>query len=290
MVFKYDSKILKALIENEGMSLGKFCRKLGVSRSIVAKYIDDNIGINNTLKVLADYFNVSFDEILGRNINISPEDFINEYNLRRINQKRAQYEAETFSNTPKEKSDTTDTKTPWPYNLLEIVLGEPILRPVTDSRSNDILGVLDSLSKSERACILGLYQLGKSRKELARELGVRAERIHLYRKNALAKLKKPPLLDVLRFGKEIAEKNSVMGKKKAELEAKISIVRAMQDEVDRLERRVEELRAEAKSLGLTDVAKAIDELPLMSLPVAELDLGPRGYRASALGGCDPLDY
>ena len=223
------NQVLHELIKKSGLSIPEIAMATGINMATIASYLREN-GNNpslRSLETLADYFAVSIDALVGRCDDKIINEIMSNYERRFMELRRAPYEAYLIGRKVNAglKYEAISGESPWPYNLLNAVLGEDAVTDVVDSqREEDIVDAIHDNLKARNAAnvVLAHYRDGRSISKIAEMYCISGSFVCDLISKSLRTLQTPSLKLILQYGKAVAERESANLKKEAELIAKES--------------------------------------------------------------------
>lgn len=260
--FDFDPTNLQGLIKESGMTCIELSRLVGISDASLFKYQrgEASIGLKNAL-VLADFFAVPLDFLLGRCDEKTARDVLKNYSRHFMQLRRGSYEdqlraCKTF--VGRESTSTPrDAEPPWPYNIVGIVNGNTlsdkkatidyIITKDHERKIIEIIGELKSYRKGRdderiRKCLLMYYRDGMTLKAIGDHFGVTTERIRRIVIRGIWMLRHHPLRDWFVYGEEhyvrsnsITELTKQLSARELDLELKKKRLDALEEELNKRE-------------------------------------------------------
>lgn len=218
----------------------------------------------DVLYLLADYFNVSLDELVGR------KPVSEDYAERFKNGLRNSYEQSIWTRRP--PLENVSYSAPWPYNLLDDIYDEHVVTVLTKDQEDGLMKAISTLSDREQEIVLLYYRDGLNGNELSIKYGVLRQRVNQILHKGVSKLRHPARKKYIEEGLEGFQKWS---EKKAEVSNRWTVLsreKARLDDVEKsLKARAERLGAYKLDLDLDAVDKEkyeflwIDVIPDLSV-------------------------
>ena len=289
---EYNPNNLKALMERSNLSIDRVAKATNLSVGTIRNCLASITPTLGTLTALADYFAVPLDFITGRCDEETSRGVLKDYSRHFMELRRAPFEAYLVGRNPEYGPTVSNTKmeNPWPYNLLDAVLGQSYTlsgapRTIVDRVSDDdIMATLDTLNPREKLGILSYFRDGMTLKEIGElpEFNVRSERVRQIITRAVYLLRHPSRAKVLRYGSELAKRESEIERKKRELnEAKCRLEdreRKLEAWRIRLKRGAKELTGRCEDEETAkQLADNLEDTALLRIPLDDLELDTRAY-------------
>ena len=159
----------------------------------------------------------------------------------------------------------------YPDTLIDILFrdDETIdINCVEETLKNDIMWVLEDLTEREQIVIKKRYIEGLTLESVALHLGVSRERVRQIEAKAIRKLKYPPRLARIRYGKKVYE---------------------IQDDIKKLERELLEVKHRLiNKINNPDLIELTEDEKLEAIKLEDLDFSTRTYNSLRRGGIDTL--
>ena len=233
---KWDGKRLAALAENAGISYPQLSMALGLTMSTINGYMQGkNRPSLDSLVALADFFAVPTDYLVGRCTDEQARAILDNYPEHFMELRRAPYEAYLVAGRkPICSTRYSEYESPWPYNLADAIIGEPIDWILHEDHIAALNHALSVLTERERMATLLHYQYGRSLEAIGREFNLTRERIRQIIDRAVKKMQHPSNVRALREGLGMVEQQ----------EDREAYLRELDAQIAWREQRLEKLKAE----------------------------------------------
>ena len=169
------SQVLRRLIKESGIPEKELARHVPVSEAAFLSYIHQkNNPSVESLALLADYFAVPADLLLGRCTKEQEEMIFRDYGRNFMKLRRIAYEHYLTGKYPSFPYDEKREE-PWPYNLYRQIAGEA--KTVLSRRQEkNLLYIIErQLAGNRKACVYEYFRNGKSLSEVAEEGSISRE-------------------------------------------------------------------------------------------------------------------
>lgn len=280
---------LRFLMDTTGISVAKVSTATGMSGASINSYVRDwSYPPIEKLIRLADFFAVPLDFLVGRCDEKAANDILKDYASHFMALRREPYEM-YLTGRYRPAVMPGDCEAPWPYNLLDDIVGwPPSGRVKLADRWQDVLSpdqnagleaALESLTDREHECILAYYRDGLTLAAVAKLYGVTKERLRQVIAKGIRKMRHPSRFNQIRLGLEGARLKSECTQRGLELARKKQIIDSLEAE---LSTREKALTGRTEVLGAA--AMEIEE----SFPLEEMELSVRSYNVLARAGCRTL--
>lgn len=279
MEMKWNSERLTALIDRAGISQYQLEKATGICHATIHAYCIGkmNPGISSLI-TLADYFAVPLDYLCGRCTEEQADGVLENYAEHFMALRRAPYEAYLVSGRrPLHTDRYSEYESPWPYNLVDAIIGAPIDWVLTDDHLAALDHAMTILSDRERAAVLLYYQRGMNLADVGREFNVTRERIRQIIKKGVKKMRHTSNIDALRIGLIAAQGT----------EAAEARLRELESQVAHMEAKLADRKAAVEELN-TILADAPYGFSGLSTPVIDLGLSVRSTNCLWRAGYDTL--
>lgn len=223
--FRWNSKNLKKAIELSGMTEHHVAEASEIGYPALRNYLK---GVNTPslgkLAALADLFAVPLDYISGRCTKEESDAIEESFKDNFMILRRKSYEEIAFIRGEK-MNIPNGYDAPWPYNLLDDILGVPFNHMLTEDEENGLNVCLDMLSPREKKIILAYYKDGMTLAAIGKDQNVTMERIRQIQAKGIRKLRHPSQLNYIRYGecgnkyrKELAERELECSEREEKIE------------------------------------------------------------------------
>ena len=177
---------------------------------------------------------------------------------------------------------------PYPYNLINQIYLEHYEDILTEDQESALSYVLSNLTEKQRAVIKMRYQDEKTLKEVAKELGVTSERVRQIEHKAIRILRHPSRRKFIDKGynQVLSEREDRLNKKKAELDLFEEELKYREQELDNIQRVLEDRGIMLKELSNESVV--VPDFFSCSIGLADMDLSVRSYNCLYRAGCSNL--
>lgn len=223
---------LNTLMDKCGLSEDKISEAADIPKSSLRNYTSGKAQPTaDRLLVLADIFAVPLDYLYGRctkeESDAIEESFLDNFRILR----RADYENLTLKRIDTSKIPQ-GYDAPYPYNLLDDILGVPFDHIVTEDEENGLNIVVSKLSPREQLVIEKRYKYEMTLESIGYEIKVTRDRVRQIQAKALRKMRHPAMLNYIRYG---GNNNT----KKLELEEWSNDLRRRERELAALEKQID---------------------------------------------------
>lgn len=241
MEMKWNSERLTALIERAGLSQPQVALATDISLATIHAYCMGRVNPGlSSLMALADFFAVPLDYLCGRCTEEQAQAILANYNETFMALRRAPYEAYLVSGRkPLNAGRYTEYESPWPYNLVDAIVGKPIDWVLTRDHLDALDYAMSTLSERERKAILLYYQHAMSLEDLSHEFNVTRERIRQVIIKGIKRMRHPSHISALRIGLVVAR----------DTEAARERLRELETQIDGLEKKLAEHKAAVNELS-----------------------------------------
>lgn len=272
---------LRYLIDSTGMSVLKISVATNITYASLQNYCRGTVVPSaDVLIKLADYFAVPLDYLVGRCSEEDAKEIAENYSARFMELRRAPYEAYLIGRTAKIGSDGIG-ESPWPYNLMDDVFGEPWVDVLTDDQIAGISAAIAGLTEREKESLLLYYRDGMTLDAIAGEYGLTRERVRQIIGKAVRKLRAPHRKNLMMCGVKGAEERCYLTHYRNELDKESAALQAYEKQLDE------------KKVQLCDAAMGMraPDMPPSScgMDLCEMDLSVRSYNVLRRAGCWTLD-
>lgn len=195
-----DVKTIKKLVSETGISETKTAENLGITRACWRNYLEGRTipKIDVVIK-MANYFAVPMDVLCGLCTEAEYNAIMQNYSANFMKLRRAPYEAYLLGRTKCDKIPD-GYESPWPYNLYEVVCGEPIECILTDDQLCGLDKAIAYLTDKQQTVIFGRYRDGHTLDEMAAELDITRERVRQIEAKAIRILRHPAHQKIMFYG------------------------------------------------------------------------------------------
>ncbi len=273
METRWLSERLTALIGRAGITQPQAAKATGISAAAIHAYCRNWTRPSlSSIITFADFFAVPLDFFFDRCDEEQAREILRDYAAHFMELRRAAYEDYlSAGRKPLSAGLCGKYESPWPYNLVDAIIGEPADWIMTDDHMAALDFALNGLTDRERGAVLLYYQRGEKLDDVAKELGRTRERARQVIHSALKKMRHPSRIRALRVGLKTAQ-----GTETAEAR-----VRELETQIRRLESELSERSAAYEAL-------VPDESFLLSTPVTDLGLSVRSTNCLWRAGYDTL--
>lgn len=279
MEMKWNSERLNALIERAGLSQPQVALATDISLATIHAYCMGKVNPGlASLMTLADFFAVPLDYLCGRCTEEQARAILDNYNETFMALRRAPYEAYLVSGRkPISAGRYGEYEAPWPYNLVDAIVGKPIDWVLTQDHLDALDFAMSTLSERESKAILLYYQCAMSLDDVSREFNVTRERIRQIILKGIKRMRHPSYISALRIGLVVAQ----------DTEAARARLRELETQIDGLEQKLAEHKAAVNELS-TICAKVPSALTAPDTSVFDLGLSVRSTNCLWRAGIDTL--
>lgn len=279
MEMKWNRERLTALIDRAGLTQPQVALATDISLATIHGYCTGKVNPGlSSLIAMADFFAVPLDYLCGRCTEEQARAILANYNETFMALRRAPYESYLVSGRkPLNAGRYTEYESPWPYNLVDTIIGKPIDWILNEDHLAALDQAMNVLSERERKAILLYYQHGKSLEDLGREFNVTRERIRQVILRGIKKMRHPSLISALRTGLDVARDTEAARARLLELETQI----------DSLEQKLADHKAAVNEMSAI-CATVPNALARPDTSVFDLGLSVRSTNCLWRGGYDTL--
>ena len=184
---------LQKLIEKSQLTWDQTATATNIPVATLRSYTKGNIPSFTNIVKLADFFAVPLDFLAGRCSEETANNILDNYNEYFMQLRRAPYEAYLKGRRRKElpSKNETDGEEPWPYNLIDTVLPEPLSFILREENIKGLEQAIGTLTEREEAVLLMYYRDGNTIEKIADQFDVTRERIRQIMHRGLRKLAHP---------------------------------------------------------------------------------------------------
>ena len=216
---------LKKLITMSGLSQEHVANAAGITLSVLRNYLKPITEPPiRKLIALADVFSVPLDYISGRCTKEECDAIEDSFKDNFMILRRKSYEEIAFIRSEK-INIPNGYDAPWPYNLLDDILGVPFNHMPTEDEERGLNVCLDMLSPREKKIILAYYKDGMTLAAIGKDRYLTTERVRQILAKGIRKLRHPANLNYIRYGecgskyrKELAERELECSKREEKIE------------------------------------------------------------------------
>lgn len=241
MEMKWNSERLNALIDRAGLSQPQVALATDISLATIHAYCMGRINPSlSSLITMADFFAVPLDYLCGRCTEEQAQAILDNYNENFMALRRAPYESYLVSGRkPLTAGRYGEYEAPWPYNLVDAIVGKPIDWVLTQDHLDALDYAMNTLSERERKAVLLYYRRGMNLEDVSREFNVTRERIRQIIFKAIKRMRHPSHISALRIGLVVAQ----------DTETARARLRELETQIDGLERKLAEHKAAVNELS-----------------------------------------
>jgi len=264
MGYEFDGTRLKNIREMLGLPIHAVAEATGLGVSSIVNYErSKTLPGTPALLTFADFYRVPVDYLLGRT------DMLGDPSAAFLEARKEAYEKWLIGGRAQIRA--ANYQPPYPYNLLIAITGEEPEEMLTEDHLNGLEHAISTLSEREQKMIRLYFQEEKSLEDVGREMNVTRERV----RQVIAKGERK-LRDRNRFAYiEEGFEGCRLKEEENSLELKIRRINELHDELDMLEKALEERKEELSS------AEAGNEIKLGHLAdnteLDMLELSVRSY-------------
>ncbi len=223
MEMKWNSERLTALIDRAGLSQPQVALATDISLATIHGYCNGRVtpGLSSLI-ALADFFAVPLDYLCDRCTEEQARAILDNYNETFMALRRAPYESYLVSGRkPISTGRYSEYESPWPYNLVDAIVGKPIDWVLTQDHLDALNYAMNTLSEWERKAILLYYQHAMTLEDLSHEFNVTRERIRQIILKGIKRMRHPSHISALRIGLVVAQDTEAARARLRELETQI---------------------------------------------------------------------
>lgn len=223
---------LNTLMNKCGLSEDKISEASDIPKSSLRNYMSGKAQPTaDRLLVLADIFAVPLDYLYGRctkeECDAIEESFLDNFRILR----RVDYENLTLK-----RIDTSRIPqgydAPYPYNLLDDILGVPFDHIITEDEERGLNIVVSYLSPREQLIIKKRYKNEMTLETIGNEIHLTRDRIRQIQAKALRKMRHPAMLNYIRYGGNNNTKKLELEEWSNDLRRRERELAALQNQVD----------------------------------------------------------
>lgn len=272
---------LRYLIDSTGLSVYKISGATKIPYQSLTRYCNGTVAPPvDALAKLADYFAVPLDYLVGRLSLQDAKEIVENYPARFMELRRAPYEAYLIGRPERIGSDGIG-ESPWPYNLMDDVFGEPWVDVLTEDQIAGINAAIAGLTPREQESLLLYYRDGLTLDAIAGKYGLTRERVRQIIGKAVRKLKAPHRKNLMMCGVKGAEERSYLTHYRNELDKEAAALQAYEKQLTE------------KKVQLCDAAMGMSapDMPSSScgIDLCEMGLSVRSYNVLCRAGCRTID-
>lgn len=215
---QWDPEVLRDLMKKANVTYDQIVSDSGIGKSTLNKIFNHGYPPSaDILILLADYFNVPIDYLVGRLTEEQAHAIIDNYEENFKILRRDSYEASLYTKRPEglKKPMHEWYESPWPYNLLDDIFEEPFVNVLTEDQEDGLDEAMKMfLTDRDQKCIYLTYAQGKTLDEAGAVLCVGRERVRQIRNRAVYRLRsrvaKSLILDGLEGRQKLIEESELI--------------------------------------------------------------------------------
>ena len=215
------------LREAVGLSFSNLSEATGIPECTLIQYSRDIIRPSiDRLVVLADYFAVPCDYLIGRMTEEECREIRDNYSDCFMKLRKLPYEAYLVGRKTVGEIKG-EYESPWPYNLLDAICDSPAMDEwkdiVNDDQMRGLWDSLESLKESEKESIIDYFLHGLTMKKIAEKRGITVERVRQIINHGVRVLRHPMNWKQISEGREGCRRHSYYEDKANDVEKKIAV-------------------------------------------------------------------
>lgn len=185
-------KRLQEIVEASGSGYTLIANELGITKAILSNYIHGRTfpSIDILIKI-ADLFSIPMDYLLGRCDKETADDILKNFSQHYDKLRRQEFEGILFRKSQNWIKIPDGYEAPYPYNLIEDILGYPVESILTEDQKNGLEMLLTKLTPKEEMVLKFRYSKGMTLLEIGNEINVTQERVRQIVMQGLRKLRAP---------------------------------------------------------------------------------------------------
>ena len=298
------SENLRTLMSETKMSQEHIAKAIGLPKATLLSYLKGaKPNIENVI-LIADYFAVPLDFLLGRCSKEQADSILNDYSKHFMSLRRASFESYFYGRHKLPIEFYEDNyESPYPYNLLDCInaaygLGTyPIDWEVRPETRKGLEWALNTLLEREKAITLAYFENGKTLEEIASQYNLTRERIRQIILKSIRKLRHPAMKKAIFKGyHSIKEIDNYFEEKTKDLNREEIRLKKKENEILKKEKCIEEWINKIKTqsihnrsalINLEDLSyelNRIDENIEFDIPIEKLGLSVRSFNVLKRGG------
>lgn len=219
----WDATRFKQLIQQTGVSYRELAKSCGISEASLVTYINGtNAPRMDNLMLIADYFAVPLDFLVGRMDRELADNLVANYKDCYMQIRRKDYECSVIARQQPNyglEHGRGSVEAPYPYSLLDAIIGEfwdTLIEPDQEAAINY---VISTFSEREQLLLDLYYKRGKTFDQCGKEVGVTRERVRQIIAKSLRRMRHPSRMNLIRYGLDGYEHYVANKKRRAQLEA-----------------------------------------------------------------------
>ena len=187
------------LLERTGLSRMALAAATGMDLYGIDKMIDGEAAPGlDTLVLLADFFAVPADFLLGRCSREEAEAVLRDYPRNFMALRRAPYESYLAGRVRQDSLTSEAYEEPWPYNLYHSIFGKPADTVFTKKQEAGLDQALGFLKERDRSILLDYAREGMTIPAIGRDRGYSVPRIFEILEGAMKTLRSPAIKDLFK--------------------------------------------------------------------------------------------
>lgn len=185
-------KRLQEIAHASGSSYTLIANELGITKAIFNNYINGlTFPSIDILIRIADLFSIPMDYLLGRCDKETADNILKNFSQHYEDLRRQEFEGVLFRKSPNFINIPDGYDAPYPYNLIEDILGYPVESLLTEDQKNGLEMLLTRLTPKEEMVLKFRYSDGMTLLEIGNKINVTQERVRQIVLQALRKLRVP---------------------------------------------------------------------------------------------------
>ena len=282
--YQWDGSILRELKDRSHLSTKDFALKLNLMEDDYQKYATGRYRPNLWLLVrIADYCGTSIDYLMGRSEHHT--DFEEQLKIARSKL------FEDWMNGAPRPGRFKDVNPPWPYNVVEEILGCKLDDPLTQDQIDGFEEALSTFPERDQQFLREYYEDNKTLEEIGRRHSMSRERPRQVMERMIFKLRRPPLRGFIIYGKE----GYAIHRESVDIAAQINKLEHDREELlarkKSFEKQLEELRGlEKEIISITgEAAEAFEPVKYVTdIKIEDMGLSVRSYNCLKRAGINTL--
>ena len=295
-LYSFDSELLRKLAKQTNGTIKDLADKIGIAHASFIRYLNGSAtpDLINLIK-MSTYFQVPIDILMGLHTEEQYSEILKGNERFMLESNKRAYEDYLLKLRTTQYPDgslaSNDYISPYPYNLLDCLFGEPFTVMLDDDHLAGLRMALDSLTSRELTCILLYFEEGKTYDEIGKNFSITRERARQILAKALRKLRHPSRTSLIIHGAKGVEIRSLkdlerdIEERKQRITNEIAEVQILKEQLDSemdIFKQVEIISNSKKQSTLTTTER------LLSDKVVDLDLSIRSFNCLLRANCETV--
>lgn len=225
----------RILIEQSGLDYADVANALHLTKGIVRNYCDGiTIPTIDRLILIADFFAVPADYLLGRFTIDEERSIIENYSSRFMEMRRAPYEAYLIDKKSNVANKKYTVESPWPYNLLDAIFISPWQDILTKDQEDGLMYAIDTLDERMGNILLLHYKENANFTEIGNIFGISYTRVHQIQNKCIRCLRHFSRSNYIKFGLEGMKRKNKLSEFEDELNKEYAKLIQYQNKINKM--------------------------------------------------------